>query len=514
MNAQPQVADAFSTEHLQADLKGRSVRGVMATLTSQGSVFLIQSISTVVLARLLTPADFGLVAMVTAISDLATPFADFGLSQATIQRKEISQDQVTALFWINVAIGLVFTMIMASLGPGLARFYREPRLKGIAALVSLIFLVVGLRAQPEALLKRQMRFSALAIRNIVSLSIGVLLAIVLAWHGAGYWAVITVPLAAQFSQMVLSWFLVKWRPSLPRRCPGVRSLVAFGGNVAASFLVFGVHRNADNILVGWYWGASPLGLYSRAYSLLMLPVRQLNAPIASVAIPAFSRIQSDPERFARFYLRAVSLMVWIGAPAFGFLFVGAEPIVTLTLGRRWEGAAPVFQILALSALGQLLLQSTVWLFISRGESARLFRLLLSISPFIIGSFVLGLPFGIRAVALSYSLVLLALLPWIMKYAFYGTELTLDRLGRAIMYPLLLCLISVCASEGALHVFLPATQIVKLIVIFLAFATSYLVLSYLPSIRAELVSVKDLFNALRPASAGVRSQRLDINLLSH
>src|SRR5437879_218191 len=245
MSAQQQLTDAFGTEHLQADLKGRSVRGVVVTLTSQGSLFLIQSISTVVLARLLTPADFGLVAMVTAVSELATPFGDLGLSQATIQRKEISHAQVSTLFWINVAIGLVLMLVMAALGPVLARFYGEPRLKDITALMSLTFLLAGVRAQPEALLKRQMRFSSLAIRNVASLALSVSVAIAIAWRGAGYWAIVTIPLTAQFTQMLLSWFMVKWRPGLPRSSAQVGSMVAFGGRVAASFLIFGIHRNAD-----------------------------------------------------------------------------------------------------------------------------------------------------------------------------------------------------------------------------------------------------------------------------
>src|SRR5437660_1083830 len=180
MATQVQSIDALSIEHLQEDLRGRSVRGVTATLTSQGALFLIQSVSMIVLARLLTPADFGLVAMVTAVSDLATPFADVGLSQATIQRKEISHAQVSTLFWINVAIGLVFAFVMVGLGPVLARFYGEPRLKGITALMSLTFLIAGVRAQPEALLKRQMRFSSLAIRNVASLAFAVSVAIAMA----------------------------------------------------------------------------------------------------------------------------------------------------------------------------------------------------------------------------------------------------------------------------------------------------------------------------------------------
>ena len=236
----------------------------------------------------------------------------------------------------------------------------------------------------------------------------------------------------------------------------------------------------------------------------MLPLRQLNAPIASVAIPAFSKLQSNPERFARYYLRAISLIVWISAPLFGFLFVGAEPVIKLALGDQWRGAAPVFQILAISALGQLLLQSTVWLSVSRGESERLLRLLLIISPVIIGSFLMGLPFGIKGVALSYSLVLLAILPWILKYTFRGTNLTLQRLGRAIMYPVSLCLVSVFFAELALHIISPDRDISRLLVIALGFAAAYSLSSLIPAVREELSSFRGLMSELRPASQTVCS----------
>ena len=200
--AQQQLLDAFSTEHLHADLKGRSVRGGLLTLTSQGAQFLMQSISTVVLARLLVPADFGLVAMVTAITGLGQAFADLGLSEATIQRQEISHNQVSTLFWINVAIGLTLMLVTAGLAPVLAWFYREPRLKDITFLLSLTFLIGGLRVQHDALLKRQMRFSSLAIRDVASYVLAVPVAITMAWRGAGYWALVALPLTLNLTQMV------------------------------------------------------------------------------------------------------------------------------------------------------------------------------------------------------------------------------------------------------------------------------------------------------------------------
>jgi O-antigen/teichoic acid export membrane protein len=491
-----QLLDTLNTEHLHADLKGRSIRGGLVTLTSQGIQFLLQTISTVVLARLLTPADFGTVAMVTAITGLASAFADFGLSEATIQRREITHEQVSTLFWINVAIGLGLTLITAALGPVLARFYREPRLIGITLVLSSTFFIGGLRVQPNALLKRQMRFLSLAFRDVASYGLAVPVAIIMAWRGAGYWALVALPLTLNFTQMAISWQMVHWWPGLPRRDAKVGSMVVFGRNVSASYLIYNLNRSVDSVLIGRYWGAAPLGLYSRAYNLLMLPVRQLSRPAGSVAVPAFSRLQEDPERFARYYLRATGLMMWITAPIFGFLFVAAKPVIVLLLGPKWVEAAPVFQILVLSALGQLLLDSTVWLFVSRGQSERLLKLLLIVSPIIVGSFVIGLPFGIKGVALTGSLVLLAILPWILKFAFRGTHLTLKRLGRAVQYPTLLSLAGIFTAELALRVFAPGSTVSQLLVIALGFGLIYSLSAFVPPVQREIMSFRDLLSELR------------------
>ncbi len=493
MSAQPQLIDTFSTEHLQEDLKGRSVRGGLLTFTSQGVQFLMQSLSTVVLARLLVPADFGLVAMVTALTGLCQAFADLGLSEATIQSAKISHRQVSALFWINVAMGSTLMLVTVGLAPVLAWFYREPRLRAIALMMSLTFLIGGLRVQHDALLRRQMRFASLAIRDIASSVVSVPLAILFAWRGAGYWALVALPMLQNATQMILSWFMAGWIPGPPRRDASVRSLLTFGGNVAASYIIYNTNRSADGVLIGWHWGPGPLGLYSRAYNLLMLPLRQLGTPVRNVVVPAFSRTQGDAERFARYYLHTINLVMWIITPIFGFLFVAAEPVVALTLGKRWLEAAPVFRILSISALGQLLLDSTLWLFVSRGQSGRLLTLVLTISPIIIASFAAGLPFGIKGVALSGSLVLVGILPWILNFTFRGTDLTIRRLGAAIQWPVSVSLASVLMAEVALHVFVPQQTVSQLLVAMLGFTSACAISMVFPPIRRDVVSLRELVN---------------------
>lgn len=478
------------------------------TLTSQGVQFAFQSAATIVLAHMLTPADFGLVAMVTAITGLGQSFADLGLSEATIQHPQIDHDQVSNLFWINAGIGLALAAITLCLAPFLAWFYREPRLTAITSVVSLTFLIGGLRVQHDALLRRNMRFLALAIRDIAAYAIAVPGAIFLAWRGAGYWAIVALPLLLNFVQMSLSWAMAGWIPDLPRRGSEIRSLVAFGGSVAASYLTFNFTRSADSILIGWHWGAGPLGLYSRAMNLLLLPVRQLGTPARSVAVPAFSRIQHDKERLARFYLRTASLIMWITAPVFGFLFVVASPVVILTLGKQWRASGPVFQILAIFAFGQLLYESLIWLFISRGHSKRLLRLVLVMCPVTIAGYAIGLPFGIRGVALSGALTMLLTFPWVLSYSFKGTALTLARLGKSLVWPIFTCLAGVATGEIAFHAVGHLPAITQILVVAIAFSAGCLLAAILKPVRNEMLGLKDLLRNSRRMSAQQMAENLD------
>lgn len=498
LTRQPSIG-VFETEHLMGDLKGRAVRGGVVTLSAQGVLFLLQTIGTVVLARLLTPGDFGLVAMVTALTGLVRLLKDAGLPQATIQRQEITHRQISTLFWVNVGLGAALMVITAAMAPAVSWLYADSRLTGITMVTGVGFLFSGLTVQHDALLKRQMRYSSLALKDVVSTAAGTAVGITLAVLGAGYWALVAMPAAIALTHMLLAWSMVHWRPGLPARAAGVRSMFLFGGHLTGSQLIAYLDRNTDNVLIGWYWGAGPLGLYAAAYRLLMLPLRQLNAPVGAVAVPALSRLQNDPERHARFYLRMINVIMWISAPLIGFLFLAAEPVVVLALGQQWRDAAAVFQILALCALTQPLYNTTGWLFISRGRTDQLLRLGLVISPAVIGSFAIGLPFGITGVALGYSLVLLTILPWVFRYTFRDTRLTLKRFGRALLWPVCLCLAAVIVTGVALHVLGPRGDLQRLLFIILWFGTTYsLGAVVVPCARAEVLSLRTLVEELRVA----------------
>lgn len=498
--------DDLRTEHLKSDLKGRSVRGGAVVVTSQGLQFLLQLVFTVVLARLLTPSDFGLVAMVTAVTGLGQAFADLGLSEATIQRPNISHDHVSALFWVNFAVGLGLSLLTAGLAPVLAWFYREPQLFAITLALSPTFLIGGLRVQPDALLKRQMRFKALAFRDVIGCLLGVLVAVLMGLEGAGYWSIVAFPLIVNFVQMVGSWLMVKWRPTRPRRVAGLGSIIAFGAHVAGSYLVGSLSGNTNNVLIGWYWSAGPLGLYSKASNLIMRPVNQLLIPTGGVAIPTLSRIQSEPERFVRYYLGAVNLITWVTAALFGLLFVAARPVIILILGNQWQAAAPVFQLLCIAALAQPLMQSTNWLLVSSGRADRLLRVTLTTSAVTIATVAFSLPLGIKGVALWSSIAQLAMLPWVLKWSYRGTNVTLKALGRALFYPISLPLVGVASAELAVRWIAPSGDLSSLLVMTLGFAAVYLMSPLIRPVRAEITSFQSLLRELwRPGQAAANME---------
>jgi O-antigen/teichoic acid export membrane protein len=505
MGDQTKSHDLLNADHLKADLKGRSVRGSFWTFSSQGMTFVLQSVYTVVLARLLAPADFGLVAMVFAVTGLGQAFADLGLSEATIQRQNITLDQVSTLFWLNTAIGFFLMLIMMALAPVLVWFYHEPRLLKLTFLMSLTFLMGGLRVQHNALLQRQMRFSDMAIRDVTAYASATIVAISLAFLGVGYWAIAAFPLVMNMTGLLVSWGMVRWVPGLPRRNAGVGSMVSFGGKVALSYLTSYLTYNTDNVLIGWYWGATPLGLYSRAYNLLMLPVRQLNAPIGRVAMPAFSRLKDDPETFARYYLRATSFMIWVAMPIFGFLFAAAHPVIILVLGRKWSEAAGVFQILCIAALAQLLLVPGTWIFVGRGLSGRLSRLTFTTCPIIIVTYLIGLPFGIKMVALLGSIGFVLILPWALSYTFRGTQLTLLRLAKAIIWPVSLSLAGAALGAIALHAVPFRSNVLQLMVVGAGFLVAYALGALLAPVREEMMSLKRLFGELRVKGQPIQAQ---------
>ena len=390
--------------HLRKDLGRLAFRGGLITASSQLVIFAVHLGSTMALARLLVPEDFGLVAMVAVFTGAALLFQDFGLSQATIQREDLTEPQLSALFWLNLGLGLALALLILALSPLISSFYGRPELVGIAAVAALALLPQAASIQHRALLVRQMRFGALRLAEVISVAFGAVVAVAMAALGYGYWSLAVMPLAGAAAFAVLVWPAAGWLPGRPRRAEGVGGLLRFGLHVTSFNGLNFLSRNADDLLIGWAWGAGALGFYSRAYALMMMPIRLLNVPLSAVAIPTLSRLTGDEARYREAYRRMVEKILLVALPIVGLLIGTADWVIEVLLGPGWEAAVAIFVWLGIAALYQPLAHTVGWLFISQGRTREFAQWGLISSPILVMSFVIGLPYGAVGVAASYALV--------------------------------------------------------------------------------------------------------------
>jgi len=471
-------------------------------MAAQGLKFFLQMGSTVVLARLLTHQDFGLIAMVTAVTGFVAMFKNMGLSMATVQRAEVNHGQISTLFWINVVLSLGVMLVIAALAPVIAWFYGEPRLTWITLVLAGAFIFGGLTVQHQALLRRQMRFGSLALIQIISMSVGILTAVIAAFYGAGYWSLVLMQLATAIASAIAVWVACGWRPGLPVRRSGVREMLAFGGNLTGFNFLNYFARNADNLLIGKFCGSGPLGLYSKAYGLLMLPLRQIKGPISAVAVPALSRLQDDPEQYRRYYYRAISTIAFITMPLVAVLAALSDEIIRIVLGSQWTDAAIIFKVLAFAAFFQPIWSALGWIFVSLGQTKRMMRWGLAMVPLIVLSFVIGLPWGGLGVATSYTVCYLSLILvpsfW---YAYRYSPVNLTGLFRSIRCPLVLGLCVYCAMEFMCH-YVAVDSLVLTVVYCCALGISVFLLGLVvwPTARGEAFNVLQAVKLLRKSSA--------------
>lgn len=393
----------FNTDHLNPDIKRITVRGGAITSIAQVAKQLLTIASTVVLARILTPQDYGLVAMVTAVTGFVALFKDMGLSMATIQRPEINHEQVSTLFWVNVLISVFVCLITMGIAPLVSWYYHEARLVKITMILAIGFLFSGLMIQHQALLRRQMRFKVLVAIEIISMALGIVSAIIMALKGFGYWSLVVLNLGTQMVMALCAWVLCPWRPGRPGSIKSVMDMLKFGGNLTGFNIINYFSRNLDNILIGRFYGSQQLGLYSKAYGLLLLPIRQINGPILSVALPAFSRLFSEPDRYRKNYLRLLEKLAILTMPGIMFLIVTSDWLIFAVLGPQWTGAAKIFLFLGIAGLVQPIANTTGMLFITQDRTHHQLRWGFASGLLSIIAIVAGLPWGVVGVAASYAI---------------------------------------------------------------------------------------------------------------
>jgi O-antigen/teichoic acid export membrane protein len=418
------------------DLKEKAIRGGFAKVCAQAVNFVLRVGSLMVLAHLLDPKDFGLVGMVTAVTGVLGLFKDFGLSTVTVQRATMTDQQTSMLFWLNLLVGGMLGFLSLASAPILVAFYQEPRLFWVTVILSVSFLFNAAGVQHSALLQREMRFTALAVIEILSLLISSVVGIGMACVGLGYWALVGWSLVLPAANSAGAWLMTAWVPGAPSREVGMHSMMRFGGTVTLNGLIAYIAYNLDKVLLGRFWGMEALGIYGRAYQLISLPTGNLNSAVGGVLFSALSRVQDDQYLLKSYFLKSYTIILTLTIPITIAFTLFADDLIFLLLGPKWQHAAVIFRLMSPTVLTFALIDPWGWLLYSTGQVGKSLRISLVIAPLVIGGYVIGLPYGPNGVALGFSAIMVV---WVLPHIAWcikGTIISPRDVWLAVSRPFL------------------------------------------------------------------------------
>ena len=405
----PAAEPDLPMERLAAPMGRTAAHGAAWLGMAQAFRVLLTFVSTAVLARLLTPGDYGLIAMTAPVFALIGVFSDLGLTSATIQARDLSPARSTAMFWLTVTVSLGLALLAVAAAPGVAWFYGDARAGLVTAAGAASLLVGGLSLQHSALLNREMRFATLSLIEVTGLVVTTATAIALALILHNYWALVLGTLAGVAVQSALTWYCSGFRPGAPRLA-GIGDLARFGGHLTGFNLVNFLARNLDTVLVAHHAGPAQAGLYDRSYRLLTLPLQTINGPVTRLLQPMLSRLREEPARYRRMFLLALRAVVLASAPPALVVVALSGPVMSLLLGAKWLQAGPIFFWLGLAGVLQPIANLLGVLFLTTGRPRALMHWSLATAPVTLGGFVLAIPYGAVGMAMAFFLTSVLLTP--------------------------------------------------------------------------------------------------------
>jgi O-antigen/teichoic acid export membrane protein len=486
----------FSDKSIKDSLGHKTVIGGISSVATQAFLLILHLINLTLLARMLTPEAFGLIAMVTAFTNFAVMFSNMGLSTATIQASSINHKDVSALFWLNVLVGLIIMTTFCLLSDLIVLFYAEPNLKQIVLLLSFGFLFSALGMQHEALLRRHLFLFRINIIYIIANILSMILAVVLAYKGFGYWSLVWMTLSLTFFKMFGMWVVCQWIPSYNFDFKSVCHLFKFGLNITGFNIVNYFSRNLDKVLIGKFVSTAALGEFSRVDQMALFPMRKINGPLSATVLPALSRLQNEPEKYKEFYSNSLKCISYIGTPLVCFGFLMADEITFLVLGPQWTQASLILKCLMPTALCAVTNVSTGWVYNSLGHVNRQFKWGIYASIFLCVSILIGINWGVIGVTLAISISRVIQKVPALLYCYDGTFLKLSDFSKAFVPSLIISILSILMTSILKYIYFDSCIFVlNIFLTFLAFVILYalvfvtfcksdwlLIFSYLANIR--------------------------------
>lgn len=382
-------------------LREQTIRGVGWNGVSQLVTQLFSFGISIVLARLLGPKAYGLIAMVTVFTGFANLFTGLGLGAAIIQRRELEARHLDTAFWVNVLCGAGMTLLLIGLAPGVAWFYHQPLLAALTAAIALKFVIDSFGIVHAAQLSRNLHFRSLAVIKVGASLIGGLTGLAMALGGLGVWSLVAQTLANSLAGILLTWRVSSWRPAWRFERLACRELFGYSASVVGFNVVNYWARTLDQLLIGRFVGADAVGIYSRAYSLMLLPLSQVSQVIGNVMFPAMSAIQHDLPKVRRAYLQAIGMIAFITFPTMTGLFAVADHFVLALLGAQWAATIPILKLFCWVGLVQSVLSTVGWIYTSLGRTSLYLIMGIIGSVAAVVTFFIGIRWGILGVAWAY-----------------------------------------------------------------------------------------------------------------
>jgi polysaccharide transporter, PST family len=410
------VAKYFEENRPYSGLGRASLRSGVTFVAARGLNIFVQLASTILLARLLSPHDIGLVAMVTALVGFAPVIIDLGASDAAAQTTRITPVEVSSLFWMNVGIGVVLSILLAGGSGIIAQFFGEPSITGIAVALSTTFVLTAMSTQHYALMRRAMEFRRIAVIDITANMIGSVVAVVMAFAGFGYWALAAKPVVMAVVTVIGAWACCHWVPGRPRFSSEAVKLVRFGLGITGFTITDYLARSADRVAIGYFLGAGPLGYFQNAFAVYSNVLGILTESPHTIAVSGLSKLKNDLGELKRAWARALSLLIFFSAPAFAVLAVIADDFVVVLLGEKWAPVGPLLCILAVKGIAHGVERTLGWIHVAAGRTDRWTRWGVVSAVCQLVALFAGLPFGIVGVTTAYAIVTFGLAVPAVAYA--------------------------------------------------------------------------------------------------
>ena len=364
---------------------------------------LLQFAVAVILARLLSPKEYGLLGMVLVFTGFANSLVDMGLGASIIQKDSLSARHLNSVFWLNLVTGILLTGVFVVAAPFVARFYAEPQLRLLTTVTAITFILGSLNVVQNALLDKLLNFRTKFWIEIVSIFTSGIVALLLAFNGAGVWSLVGQLLTATIVRVVVMWSLSPWRPEMSFDFSAIRELMHFSGNLMGFGIIIYWSVNIDKLVIGRWIGSSALGFYSLADKLMRLPLTNVTEISTTVMFPALSAIQDHVETVERAYLRGTRMIALLTFPMMIGLSVLAEPAILVVYGNKWRESIIILQLLCFAGMAQSIYNTANWIFLSQGRTDTLFRLGVYATVVRAVGVLIGAHWGLVGVAWAYVL---------------------------------------------------------------------------------------------------------------